>query len=292
MNIEDLQLDDFASFERQMQGEEVELPAADTKTSEDTEEAPESKTAADSETDEDDEDEGKPEAGKKKGGFQRRIDKLTQDRKALEAENEALKQKLAGGTPAAAAAEPAAKPKPDDFTSYDDYVEALSDWKVEQAEAKREAKRQAEEGKRREQAAQAELVNAWKGRAEKFAETAPDFDDVLAAVKTPISQALYQTLLDSEHGPAIAYDLAKNPKEIERLNALSPIAAAREIGRLEAARVKAADATPTKQTKVTKAPEPISPVTKTGKARVPSLNDPDVPYAEFERLANERFARR
>lgn len=285
MTIEDFQLDDFAAFERQRQGGDEPAPAAEAELSEGAEETPQSESAADSETDEEKGEGEKPEE-KKKGGFQRRIDKLTTERKQLAAENEELKRKLAGEPAAQPKSEAtAAKPKPDDFTSYDDYVEKLAEWTTDQAEAKREAKRQAQEASRKAEQAQAEVSNVWQSRVKEFAATAPDFEDVLEAVDTPISPALTQALLDSEHGPAIAYELAKNTKEIERLNTLSPIAVAREIGRLEAAKAKPAAAKRT-----TLAPEPISPVTR-GKASGHRFGDPDMSYAEYEKLANARFNR-
>src|SRR5437763_1028944 len=82
----------------------------------------------------------------KKTGVQKRIDKLTarnyqleeaadQERQAnadLRARLERLEQSVAGRKAEPTVAEPAGKPKEDDFKVFADYQEALTDWKVDQ----------------------------------------------------------------------------------------------------------------------------------------------------------------
>jgi preprotein translocase subunit SecA len=57
------------------------------------------------------------------------------------------------------------------------------------------------------------------------------------------ASTLTDAILTSDRGPEVAYHLAKNPALAERLNRLSPIAAAREIGRIEAALEKSSPGT-------------------------------------------------
>ena len=73
------------------------------------------------------------------------------------------------------------------------------------------------------------------GRA--FREAHPDFDEVVDDLgeAKPISQTLQLAVLRAPNGPEIAYDLAKNLPEYERISALEDIDQAMEIGKLSAA---------------------------------------------------------
>lgn len=127
--------------------------------------------------------------------------------------------------------EPAKKPTPEQFESYDDYVEALTDYKAEQAikrnqehtqKATREQVAQREEQKLQEKAA---------ADAKKAAEKYPDFFEVAGAVTLPdiTLKAMYQ----SDLGPDIAYYLGKNQTELDRILELSPQRQIMELGKLE-----------------------------------------------------------
>jgi hypothetical protein len=106
-----------------------------------------------------------------------------------------------------------------------------------------------------------------------------DFDDVLSAAEgAPVSQAMQQVLLTSEHGPAIMYQLAKSPAELARISALPPLDAAREIGRLEAQ--LASGAAPQKPKSASRPPAP--PTSVNGSASSTRSLD-DLPLAEYKR---------
>lgn len=74
-------------------------------------------------------------------------------------------------------------------------------------------------------------------RAEVVKARIPDFDATVAAFADrggKFSQTVIEELHGSEHGPALVYQLAKNPQLAAELNAMLPREVAREIGRLEA----------------------------------------------------------
>lgn len=175
---------------------------------------------------------------KKKGGFQKRIDKLTKRTVELQDEVEYWKRQAATGKPpeppkeAPKAAE--GKPKPDSFDTHEEYVEALTDWNVSQKIQEHETKRKQEEAR----ATQAQRIEAWQERLDAAREKYEDFDDVMSD-DIEVSQAVTEVLLDSEHGADLAYWLGTHTDEAERINRLSPVAAARELGRLEAQFIKA-----------------------------------------------------
>jgi len=224
-----------------------------TKTSAAAEEA--ATTEPDSETGEEgQEHEEKP---KKKGGFQRRIDQLVK-------ENAELKGRLAGDPaakpqdkPADTPTKPAAEGKPQakDFDSYEDYVEKLADWKLDQRE---QAKAEAAAKAKAETEANA-ISESWDAKKEAARERYEDFDEVImtdAKITPPIEHAI----LASENGADLAYYLGKNPAERERINGLNPVAATLALGKI-LAKLEGAEATPEdKKPKVSAAPAPIKPL--------------------------------
>lgn len=271
----------------------------------DTEEAEEKEEQSDDSKDEGSEEEteskdseqGKP---KKKGGFQRRIDKLSERARLAQEEAEYWKQqalKTAGESKNTkpqvekpAESEPAGKPNPDNFDTHAEYVEALTDWKLEQ----REKQRALEARKTELQTEQERLQKAHIQRVQSFAEKTEDFQEVLESVDdVPLSLVVQEAILQSENGPELMYELAKNRAEYERINQLPPIAAARELGRFEAklAASKPTDK-PKEQKKTTQAPKPIAPVGGKRGSVEKSIYDSDLSQAEYERLrAKQRDAR-
>lgn len=238
-------------------------------------------------------------AGKKKGGFQRRIDKLTAKYADKEREAEYWRQEaLKGARPNAEAPKPGAqdkndpgKPKADDFGTHAEFVEALTDWKTDQKLKERDSKAE----KSRIESDQQRIAREYLERSTKFSEKTPDFQDVIEEVDdVPLSPAVRDLFLTSENGPQLAYELAKSRDEFVRVNKLPALAAAREIGKLEARLSRpSSEATP-KETKTTKAPNPISPVGGTGGASInKSIYDAaSMSQAEYERTrAKQRAAK-
>lgn len=103
-----------------------------------------------------------------------------------------------------------------------------------------EARREAREATRAE-LSQAEERRAAQRRESQFAERqtafAKDTADYHQVVSNPAfvqSEAVLAEIMESEQGPALAYYLASNIAEANRLNAMSPIDVARAVARLEA----------------------------------------------------------
>lgn len=225
---------------------------------------------------------------KKKGGFQKKIDKLT--RRAQEAELELahtrrMLEERNGGKPAepkkdTPAADPTKKPLPDDFDTHAEYIEAVTDWKVEQKLAESRKKEAAE----RELAARGEKVKSWQQRLEKAREVHEDFDEALA-VDVPVSPAMMEGMVESELGAEIAYWLGKNPAEARRIAQLSPTATARELGKIEARlETPKEEAAPAVQAKTATSvkPKPVAPVG--GRATPTAAKDPDkMSFQEFKK---------
>lgn len=245
------------------------------------------------------------EPSKKKDGINERFSKLTSDRKAAEAAAaaaeetrkaaEARADKLAKDLETALEAiKKVVPPEPGDerptrakFDDPDKYDEALSGWAermgAKKAKADAEAGFTAQREKESQDAAEAarkadaDRINAeWTERSEKAKAEMPDFDEVIANENVTITETMGMAILNSDHGPKIAYHLGKNPAEAARIAALSPARQLLALGALEVT----LNAPP----KTTTAPDPITPI-KGGRAN-------PAPKTPHEESMEEYAARR
>jgi hypothetical protein len=216
-------------------------PAPDAAAAESAKTAPASEPEANAE--------GRDAAGKFKAkepaedapGVAKRIGKALAAQRAAEQRAEAAEAKLleqpesrpAPAKPAAEIAPPAAAEEPEskNFDTYEAYNKALVKFMLAQDRAT-EAKTA---GDRKAADAEAAKGLAWNERVEAAKAKLPDFADKMAeAAELPISKAMHETIFESERGPEVAYYLASNPEEAARIEKLGPLAAAREIGKIEA----------------------------------------------------------
>lgn len=202
-------------------------------------------------------------AEERKRKIQNEIDELTRAKYALLEETNRLRQSQApaptagGPTPAAARpAEPSAKPTVDQFSTYEEYVEALTDWKA--GEKVRQALDSERERAGRESAQQQaqQALAKFHERAADLKAQHPDFDQVLAL---PLTPAMQHVVLHDEQGPALAYHLLTHPDVHQRLLAAPDHLVFYELGQVRAAlSAPKAPAPPAKP--ITTAPTPITPV--------------------------------
>lgn len=276
--------EDFAEFEKWREtGEmpeskepEKAAPATDPEKSGESETAPA--------TEPEKKQEGEPE-GEVPEGVQKRIDKAVRRQREAERRAEAAEVELERlRTPEAKPVPVEGKPKVSDFTDYDEYVEALAEWKTEQkfaAERSTEQQSRAAAARRTAAATFAERV--------KEAATKPEYADIGEVLDSDVtvSAAMHDVLLESEKGAELAYYLGKHPEESARISRLSPISAARELGKIEASLAKPPE--PAKP-RASAAPAPMKPVG--GKSVSVNMSDPDMPYEEWERHRNAELKAR
>jgi hypothetical protein len=118
-----------------------------------------------------------------------------------------------------------------------------------------------------------------------------DFDDVMASVKgTPadlVPQFVLTYITESDHSGEIAYHLAKNPEEAQRIAKLSPIRGIAELGKLEA-KITTKEAPKTEPlVEKTGAPPPITPISTAGAGTVNT--DPSrMSFAELRAYEREK----
>lgn len=312
----------FSDYERVRRGESLTAAASDTSApSAPGVKAPEQKESTESEAVENEDEEGKDDAeapdseeseakesdeakpAKKKGGFQRRIDKLNAAKTAAQQEVEywkqlALKQGAASDpktaqpkadAPAAVTAD--AKPNPDNFSTHAEYVEAIADWKADQKLKERDQK----EAQSRLQTEQQNTMKAHFERVQSFAQKTDDFEEMMENLEdVPRSAALEQIITSSENGPELLYELAKNPEEAKRIAKLTPLALAREIGKLESKLTSSAPSSSSEKKepkKLTQAPKPIGPVGG-GKAAGGLKTPEEMSFSEYEKYRREQMRRK
>lgn len=191
-------------------------------------------------------------------------------------------------------AEPAAEDKPptrEAFDSYEAFLDAKAEYTGKKAAHEYRQKAEAEQKQRAAQEAQAERVKTFQAKVnEKYPDLAERAESI-AHVEMP--SGMGDAIAESELGPDILNHFAENPKDFERIAALSSSAAIREVGRLEARLEGAAKPAPVavELKKPSAAPAPIAPVGGTaavGSEDLASLvNDP----ARFKAVRDRQVAR-
>lgn len=157
---------------------------------------------------------------------------------------------------AKATAVPGAQPpKRDDFDSFEEYLEARSDWRTDQKFAERMAQQNEVSLRKAEEVSAQEQSRRFYAQMDKARESIADFDEVMdAASEAPVTQTMRAAIMESEVGALLTYHLAKNPAEAQRISRLSPVAQFKAIGAIEATLQRKPEP------QVSKAPAPIKPL--------------------------------
>lgn len=220
-------------------------------------------------------------AGTQKGGVQKKIDKLTKQRAEAEREAAYWRGKAEGSTTGDMPAEPAkGKLDPNDFATYEEYVDAVADAKIEERIAKIEAER-TQSAETRQKQKMEEVFQKARAKYE-------DFDEIAFAptgvVTNPEVLKILQTTGDSMGD--LLYYLGSNPEVSRRINAMSPINAAIELGAVKAKITQKPKVKPNK----TNAPPPLEVLGGGGEASQKSVDK--MSFAELKaKWEAERIAR-
>lgn len=218
----------------------------------------------------------------KKNHDQRRWERLLNERAEFKAKVELYeRQQQAQQTQTPDSGRPARE----NFGSDEDYVDALTDWKLEQKWAPMQQKMA-------EQQRAQQLDVEWDSKLARAKTEYSDFDDVLSdAQDIPITQVMAQTIKSSDVGADLAYFLGKDPDYAVKISRMDPLSAARELGRIESyieydKSSKKSAAKPA----VSKAPNPIKPMRSSTSSSTKSLED--MTPAEYMAYRNKQVAER
>ncbi len=168
-------------------------------------------------------------------------------------------------------------PKPD-RAKYEDEAEYAADlaaWKIEEKITARQAKAHETTTSNLRNDTAAKKMELFKERAMSLQDRYPDIEKVFTDTTLPMSPAMAETLMESEKGPEVAHYLLANREVAQRIKEMSPLTAARELGRIEATL-----ALPKPRTQ-TQAPPP--PATVTGTVKGPSKKLEDMSMAEYKK---------
>lgn len=243
------------------EGAADDTPLADTETAAETPVTEPEALEADDESDDDEEplQEAKPR-GK---NAQARIAELTRLRHDAERERDfykGLASQNAPPSPNGATVEP----NPEDYDSDVEFMRAAARFEVQQ--------QQATTATEREQIIRGAL---WEAKIEAVIEALPDFAKVVGESQLDVTN-IREAIMESARGPELAYHLATNPDLAKRLNEMSPLKAALELGKLETqltAPVKAAS----------KAPPPANTIRTSGSSVPVDLNNAGMDAYRAER---------
>lgn len=214
--------------------------------------------------------------GNKKGGFQRKLERVNQENALLKAQLQALTG-LHDKVP-----EQAPKPTVDDFEDYDSYLEAASAWHADNAMRARQTEVREHTVRAQEQLRAQEFT----AQRDAFAKATPDYNEVLQSVDDiAVPPAVQQALLAVDNSPALMYALAKDRDTLAELATMNPLKAALRIGALSAelSKSKSKPSAP----KVTQAKPPIRTAERSGNAAAKSVDD--MSFDEYKAWASKNI---
>jgi hypothetical protein len=265
--------------------EDDRLPDEPIPANDEAAEADDAEDAAASIEEEESGDDAAADTGPKKAkGVQKRIDELTRQREDAKRERDHWRHMAMGVQPPAQQPSPGPQhdegsaPRIEDFgNDYEAYLVARAKHEMRQDIAADQRRRAEAQERHRAIEAQQALVTRMENARAKH----DDFDEVLAASNDVIlADGVLRAIADSDIAGDLAYHLAKDTEARKKLATLSPFAAIRELGRIEAK----LQAPPVKQP--TRTPPPIKPVGGSDRAvRDPSAMSMDE-YAAWRRKAS------
>lgn len=224
----------------------------------------------------DDDDDKEQDRPKKPSRYQR----LKRSNDAMAAELADLRRRLEGGSQVdgdEVAKEVGEKPKESDFKDYFEWQDAVAEWRTRKVLVEDRLKQRNAARSEREAEARRDAQEAFDNQLERLADKVENFDEIMkkaAAIQT--ANHVQALVMESDSGALLFVHLAQNPDKVAALNRMSPVQAARELGRIEAGL-----ALPNPK-KSTKAPPPVGDLR--GKAApAPAIGKS---MADYERWRN------
>lgn len=191
---------------------------------------------------------------------------------AVERENAELRAKNAPPPP------PTSEPRMEDFTDEGEYRTALKDHAKAEAIKEYQAQQQTQNSRQ----ATEKLAKGWEAAVDRGSGKYDDFEEIVGRLQPTTPWAV--AIMEAETGDEIAYYLGKNPKEQDRIFAMTPVSQIREIGKLE----HRLSLKPEAPKQPSKAPAPISPVSGPGQVSNDEL-EPNMAYEKYMKVGNKMF---
>ncbi len=227
---------------------------------------------------------------KKKGGFQKKIEKLRSEVSSKDMEINFLRQEMqrksVSETKPEVTQDLTGMPKENDFSTVREYDKALIRWEVKQELL-------AEKQKARDESAKQELQTKFSKHGERvdgYKKTNEDFEDewndALKEVGAQnLSLTVREVIVNSDIGPELMQALIDDPKEFKTICGMTPLNAAKALGKIEA-RISKPSKTSTETKPKSKVPEPIKTVKTKSGAITKGYRD-DMTQREYEAWRKE-----
>lgn len=212
----------------------------------------------------------------------RRAQLAEQEAKNLRARLDEVEKKQTGQQQNAngKAPDPEKVPELSDYETLDEYTEAKVLYRLEQKRKEQEIAKQKEQEANRI----GEVNRKFNNRLQKFMDNYPDYTEIVSSSQINLHESVIEAIKESEVGPAIAYHLAKNEEDLEKISKMNNFSAIREIGKLEAKITSNVPQPKIKQKQVTQAPEPIKPVNNLTTPEKKDYNT--MPISEYMKVRN------
>jgi hypothetical protein len=180
----------------------------------------------------------------------------------------------------------------------DKYEDALLTWNRKEAKKELLEEIDRREQTKTKQGEQEKIEQTWRERETAVKAEFDDYEDLVRVSmsflqkhgQSPTAQAIGAAITESELGPQLLRHLGEESAELERIGKMTPLAAVRELGKMEARLAKEPELaeedepeTPTLPP-VKAAPKPPTPVRKVAPVRAPSIHDPKIPFSEFAKM--------
>lgn len=177
------------------------------------------------------------------------------EKRALEAEKRAKELEAKANPPPPD--DPGPEPDPKYFTDPIKFRDAVKKWVSDSKDAEY---RKIEKQKESERANRL-IVDNWNKQLKAAKDEIADFDAVTSSAKDlPVSDFMRSAMVESDMGPRLWYYFSQNQDEYKKIHDMSPAAALRAIGKVEAKIERAMAKEEVKDTPKPKAPEPIAPI--------------------------------
>lgn len=263
-------------------------------------EAPKEETIEGEEPDE------KPEPAEKRDDSDwqtKRIKKITAEKNEARREATELKRQLLeaqqGGKPQPVEEKPKteevkASPKPvqENYSTWEEFSEALTDWKVEEKLRKIEAEKSAQAVKDAQAKAQSTAIDKWNESIEEAKERYDDFEDVVGK-SSLIPNEVAVAITRMKNGTDVAYYLGKHPEVCKKLmkmgNEGDILSALTEVGGISRELMpteegeEEGEVVPKVTTRAKTPPRPVA-----GSSTRSSVPVDELPYADYRKIRDKQ----
>lgn len=197
---------------------------------------PDAKTDAQADAKEGAGDDTERKTQEKQSRYDRKIGRLTAEKHHLRSEVSTLRERVAE-LEKRSVPQASEKPKPENYQTNDEYIEAVVVWELDQREAKKQKDEAAKETKQTKNLDVEKMRASFEEKEAAFIVTTPDYHDVIDDFADSIPRdadtaAITREILKHDKAPQILYALAKNDELKLEVYSVKPAFAAIKLNKI------------------------------------------------------------